>query len=67
MKSIYVLFDKDTHYLGRLTNLRQTSIVIDFILAFEQLPIHTKGLIDSFYMECFISGVKEEVRTQVSV
>jgi hypothetical protein len=35
------------------------------MVAFEKLTIHTKNLTFSFYKECFISGLKEEIREQV--
>ena len=54
-------FERDTHYLGWLTKLGQTSSVIDFILAFEQLATHRENLNDFFYKECFISGLKEDI------
>ena len=38
---------------------------IEFITAFEQLAIHTNGLVDPFYKECFISGVKEAIQAHV--
>ena len=33
--------------------MHQTGSVTDFIAAFEQLVIRTKGLTDAFYTECF--------------
>jgi hypothetical protein len=33
--------------------------------AFEQLAIRTKNLTSSFYKECFIIGLKEEIQAQV--
>jgi hypothetical protein len=33
--------------------------------AFEQLAIRTENLTGSFYKECFISGLKEEIQAQV--
>jgi hypothetical protein len=41
--------------------------VLDFIVAFEQLAIKTEGLFDEFYLECFISGLKEAIRAHVSM
>jgi hypothetical protein len=36
-------------------------IVIEFIATFEKLEICIEGLSDSFFKECFISGLKEEI------
>lgn len=52
MKAIYARFERDTHYLGRLTKLRQIGTVADFLTAFEQLAIRTEGFTNSFYKEC---------------
>ena len=41
--------------------LHQTRLVVDFILDFEQLAIHTNNLNDSFYKECFVSVLKEYI------
>jgi hypothetical protein len=62
---LYERFDTDTHYLDCLTKLKQSSIVEDFISAFEHLSFRTEGMSDSFFRECFISGLKAEVRAQV--
>jgi hypothetical protein len=62
VKSIYADFERHTKYLGWLTKLCQTGTVEDFIAAFNKLEIHTKGMIDSFFKECFISDAKEEIR-----
>lgn len=51
--------------MGRLTKLRQTGTVEEYITAFEALAFRTKGLTDEFYMECFISGLKEAIKAQV--
>jgi hypothetical protein len=47
--------------------LCQIGFVIDFITTFEQLAIHTKGLNDEFYFECFISGLKEAIKAHVNM
>jgi hypothetical protein len=51
--------------LGRLTKLRQTGMIKEYIVAFEKLAIHTKNLADVFYIECFISGLKEAIQAYV--
>ena len=63
--SIFACFDRDSHYLGLLTKLKQKRSVVAFIAAFEQLAIRTECLSDEFYLECFISGLKEEICAHV--
>jgi hypothetical protein len=36
-------------------------------MAFEQLAIYTEGLSDEFYLECFISGIKEAIKAHVNM
>jgi hypothetical protein len=66
-KAVCACFDRESHFLGRLTKLHQTRSVSDFITTFEQLAIQTEGLSDEFYLECFISGLKEAIRAHVSM
>lgn len=51
--------------MGRLTELRQTGTVDEYITAFEALAFRTWGLSDVFYTECFISGLKEAIKSKV--
>ena len=62
---LYERFDTDTNHLGRLTKLKQSGTVKDFIAAFERLAFRTEGMTDAFFRECFISGLKEEIRAHV--
>jgi hypothetical protein len=62
---LYERFDTDTNHLGRLTKLKQSGIVEDFIAAFEHLSFRTEGMTDAFFQECFISGLKEEIQAHV--
>jgi hypothetical protein len=62
---LYEYFDTDTNHLGHLTKLKQSGIVEDFIDAFECLAFRTKGMSDVFFRECFISGLKDEIRAHV--
>jgi hypothetical protein len=66
-KAVCARFDRESHFLGRLTKLRQTGSVTYFIMTFEQLAIQTEGLSDAFYLECFISGLKESIQAHVSM
>jgi hypothetical protein len=58
---IYECFDTNTNHLGRLTKLKQSSTVEDFITAFERLDFRIEGMSDAFFRECFISGLKDEI------
>jgi hypothetical protein len=62
---LYEFFDTDTNHLGRLTKLKQSGIVEDFITAFEHLAFRTEGMTDAFFRECFISGLKEDIWAHV--
>jgi hypothetical protein len=62
---LYECFDTDTNHLGRLTKLKQSGTVEDFIAAFEHLDFRTEGMTDAFFRECFISGLKEEIQAHV--
>jgi hypothetical protein len=62
---LYECFDTDTHYLGCLTKLKQSGTVEDFISSFEHLDFRMEGMSDAFFRECFISGLKDEIRAQV--
>jgi hypothetical protein len=64
-KAVFARFDRESRYLGHLTKMKQIRSITDFIETFEQLAIRTEGLSDEFYLECFISGLKEEIRAHV--
>jgi hypothetical protein len=58
---LYERFDNDTRYLGRLTKLKQSGIVEDFITTFEHLDLRMEAMTYVFFRECFISGLKDEI------
>ena len=62
---LYECFDIETNHLVHLTKLKQSGTVEDFIAAFECLDFQTEGMIDAFFQECFISGLKDEIRAHV--
>jgi hypothetical protein len=62
---LYELFDMDTNHLGYLKKLKQSRTIEDFIATFECLDFRTEGMTNDFFQECFISGLKEEVRAHV--
>jgi hypothetical protein len=46
---LYERFDTDTNHLGRLTKLKQSGTVEDFIASFERLDFRTEGMSDAFF------------------
>jgi len=64
-KALRERFEQEDSFLGRLTKLRQTGTVDEYITAFEALAFRIWGLTDAFYTECFISGLKEAIKAQV--
>ena len=48
-KAVTTHFDRESHFLGRLTKLRQADTVDEFIASFEQLAIRTEGLSNAFH------------------
>ena len=54
-------------FTGALTKLRQTSTVQEYQTEFEKLANHTEGLPNAFYLSCFISGLKDAIRSKVKM
>jgi hypothetical protein len=50
---LYECFDTNTNHLGRLTNLKQSGTVEDFIASFERLAFRTEGMSDAFFSRMF--------------
>jgi hypothetical protein len=48
-----------------LTKLKQSGTIEDYITAFEQLDFFTEGMLDTFFHECFISGLKEDIHAHI--
>jgi hypothetical protein len=46
---LYEHFDTDTHHLGCLTKLKQSSTVEYFIATFEHLAFHMEGMSGQFF------------------
>jgi hypothetical protein len=51
--------------IGQLTKLRQVNDVKEYQEQFEALMARARGLTEEFFVECFISGLKDVVRSQV--
>jgi hypothetical protein len=64
---LYECFDTDTNHLGHLTKLKQSGTVEDFIVSFERLDFRTEGMSNAFFRECFINGLKDEIRAHVLI
>jgi hypothetical protein len=58
-------FNTYTNHLGHLTKLKQSRTMEDFIAAFESLDFRTEGMSDAFFRECFIGGLKDDIRVHV--
>jgi hypothetical protein len=65
VEKLYECFDTDTNHLGHLKKLKQSETMEDFITSFEHLDFRTEGMSDAFFRECFISGLKDEIRAHV--
>eukprot|EP00253_Pinus_taeda_P028551 PITA_28551 len=66
-KALTDCFDPESSFLGRLTKLRQTDTVDEYITAFEALAFCTRGLSDVFYTKCFINSLKEAIKAHVQL
>ncbi|KAL9440941.1 hypothetical protein AB3S75_019589 [Citrus x aurantiifolia] len=53
--------------VGQLTKLKQTTIVKAYQEQFEALMAGTKGLPEDFFVQCFISGLKDAIKNQVTM
>jgi hypothetical protein len=51
--------------LDRLTKLKQLGTVEDYISAFEQLDFQIEGMSDTFFRECFIIVLKDNIQAHV--
>lgn len=64
-KALMDHFDQESDFLGHLTKLRRIGTINEYIVAFEALAFCTGGLHDEFYVECFVSGLKEAIEAHV--
>ncbi|KAL9426701.1 hypothetical protein AB3S75_033478 [Citrus x aurantiifolia] len=53
--------------VGQLTKLKQTIVVKAYQEQFEALMAITKGLPEDFFVQCFISGLKDDIMNQVTM
>lgn len=52
---------------GELTKLRQNSTVRAYQKRFEELANRTTGLIEEFFVNCFLSGLREDIKAGVQM
>lgn len=53
--------------IGELTKLTQTSTVKAYQERFEELANRTSGLTQEFFVSCFVSGLREDIRAGVQM
>ncbi|KAA8522988.1 hypothetical protein F0562_009411 [Nyssa sinensis] len=53
--------------VGQLTKLRQISTVKTYQEKFEELANKTNGLSEEFFVSCFVSGLKDEIKVGVQM
>lgn len=53
--------------MGQLTKLRQWSTVKSYQEKFEELANKTTGLTEEFFISCFVSGLKDEIKGGVQM
>ncbi|KAA8519441.1 hypothetical protein F0562_013684 [Nyssa sinensis] len=53
--------------VGQLTKLRQISTVKTYKEKFEELANKTNGLSEEFFVSCFVSGLKDEIKAGVQM
>ena len=54
-------------FTGALTKLHQTGTMREYQTEFENLVKHTEGFFDVFYSSCFISGLKDTIRSDITM
>ncbi|KAH1057043.1 hypothetical protein J1N35_035108 [Gossypium stocksii] len=50
---------------GQLTKLTQTTTVAEYQTHFEDLVLHTTNLTEVFLTQCFISGLRSDIKNEV--
>ena len=60
-------FGQETYdnLIGQITKLRQTSFVHTYREQFGALMVRTRGLMDGFYVQCFVSSLMDAIKNQV--
>lgn len=48
--------------VGQITKSRQASLVQIYQEWFEALMVRTRGLIEEFFIQCFISGLRDTIK-----
>ncbi|KAH9679855.1 hypothetical protein KPL71_026304 [Citrus sinensis] len=58
---------EDGDAVGSITKLRQTGTVIEYQRQFERLVDRTRNLPESFFISCFLSGLREAIKIGVQM
>jgi hypothetical protein len=58
---LYECLNIETHHLVHLTKLKQSSTMKEYIVSFEKLYFRMDDMSDTFFWECFISGLKDDI------
>ncbi|KAK9195245.1 hypothetical protein WN943_003365 [Citrus x changshan-huyou] len=58
---------EDGDAVGSITKLRQTGTVIEYQRQFERLADRTRNLPESFFISCFLSGLREDIKIGVQM
>ncbi|KAH9655868.1 Cinnamyl alcohol dehydrogenase 5 [Citrus sinensis] len=53
--------------VGSLTKLRQTRTILDYQRQFEKLADRTSNLTEPFFISCFLSGLRKDIKTGVQL
>jgi hypothetical protein len=63
VEELYELFDTDTHYLGRLTNLKQFGIVKNLGLSLNTWISEQRACLMPSSKNFLINGLKDEIQS----
>ncbi|XP_052291764.1 uncharacterized protein LOC127900631 [Citrus sinensis] len=58
---------EDGDAVGSITKLQQTGTVIEYQRQFERLADRTRNLPESFFISCFLSGLREDIKIGVQM
>jgi len=64
-KEVCAYFDREYHFLGKLTKMKQIRSVTYFITTFKKSTIRIEGLSNDLYNEWFITGLKDAIWAHV--
>lgn len=59
------LLSKSEDFVGKLSKLCQTSMVLDYQREFQRLSNRVKGLSEEYLINLYLSGLKDDIRIEV--